>query len=129
MKAISFIKTNLLAILALATIVGFSSFKLWETSTQSTITLYFEGDTDSATEVADASYWVENSSPPTCSGDQKACSMTVNVNDVIGSTGNRELNPARIALNAISTPSGFIPEKNEAESHDESDDITVQNQD
>lgn len=128
MKLLNFIKKNVLLVAAFATVIGFSAFKVVESNSQAMVTLYFHGDTDDAAQVEEASNWKESSTPPSCLGEEKACSITVHQDDVTGSSGNRQLDPNQIILNAVSTGTHFIPEKNIAESNS-SQSITVHNKD
>ena len=114
------------AIVAAVTILGFSAFKLAEDKTQSMVTLYFQGDTNDAAQVADASNWQESSTSPTCFGEEKACSISVHPNDAFGSPGSRQLNPNQIVLNAVSTGTDYVPTKNNSASNS-LEPITVQN--
>lgn len=118
--------TLVAAIVAVATITGFSAFKLSEDKTQSMVTLYFQGDTDDAAQVADASNWQESSTPPTCFGEDRACSISVHPNDASGSPGSRQLDPNQIVLNAVSTGTDYVPTKNNSESNS-LEPISVQN--
>jgi len=121
------LKNNIVAaIVAVATIAGFSAFKLAEDKTQSMVTLYFQGDTDDAAQVTEASNWQESSTPPTCFGEDKACSISVHQNDASGSPGSRQLDPNQIVLNAVSTGTDYVPTKNDSESNS-LEPITVQN--
>lgn len=108
------LKNNIVAaIVAVATIAGFSAFKLAEDKTQSMVTLYFQGDTQDADQVKDASFWSDEGTPPTCSGNQQACSISVHPDDVIEVGGNNELDPSRITLDANELATDYFgPSKN-----------------
>lgn len=116
----------LVALVIAATSVAFMSF----TKTKQTmVTLYFQGDTQDENEIEDASNWVEQASAPSCSGDEKACSISVNPSDATGSPGSRQLDPSRITLEAApGAGSHYVPQKNTSASTSPNP-IAVQNQD
>ena len=116
----------LVALVIAATSVTLMSFAK---SNQTMVTLYFQGDTQDPNEIEDASNWVEQATPPSCSGEDKACSITVDPADAIELGGSRQLDPSRITLEA--TPgagSHYVPQKNTNASSSPNP-ITVQNQD
>lgn len=116
----------LVALVIAATSVTLMSFAK---SNQTMVTLYFQGDTQNQNEIEDASNWVEQGTPPSCNGEDKACSISVNAADATGSPGSRQLNPSRITLEAIpGAGSHYVPQKNTSASTSPNP-IDVQNQD
>lgn len=76
------------------------------------VILHFDGNANSASEVENESNWSEDNPGSTCSGTQKACSMTVQDTDVQGPAGSRTLDPAKITLQAVGNPTdGYRPQK------------------
>ena len=114
------IKNNAMALAALAiaaSSVTLMSFGNLDAAKQTTTTLYFHGNTQSATEVADESRWRDVDNNDDCGlANIAACSMEVNVADVTptATPGVNQLNPSRILLNANLTPSTthYTPSKN-----------------
>ncbi|PRD57036.1 hypothetical protein [Sphingobacterium gobiense] len=100
MKAISFIKKNILPVIAVVTVISFSSFKLWDKATQSTVTFIYtpaSGDTPfEQSSVEEPSNW-NPGSPCSESEDQdKACSITVPLTNTMNS--GQELDPSKVTL-------------------------------
>ncbi len=116
----------LVALVIAATSVTLMSFAK---SNHTMVTLYFQGDTQNQNEIEDASNWVEQGTPPSCNGEDKACSITVDPADATGLDGSRQLDPSRITLEAIpGSGSHYVPQKNTGASTSPNS-IDVQNQD
>jgi hypothetical protein len=111
MKTITIIRKNFLMVVALATVIGFSAFKMAEDKTGkplAPVTIYFHGEADDPTQVADAANWSDTPNGQSCDGDNLACSMEVDAEDL---TPSGQLDPSKIQLSAVPSPSGYTPEK------------------
>lgn len=109
MKIIQILKDNTMLLIAGLAIVGFSSFKMINNSQKiaaSSVPLYFHGDTEDPDSVADPENWTEESNGENCQTGDVACSMTVQDTDLTGTAPNRELDPTKIQLSAVSNGSG-----------------------
>ncbi|GGH18176.1 hypothetical protein FAZ19_11880 [Sphingobacterium alkalisoli] len=111
-----FIKTQFLAIAAVVTILGFSAFKMADQGTKkilAPVTIYFHGDPTNPSEVEDESNWSDTPNGQSCSGENLACSMAVDTDDL---TSSGTLDPNKIQLGASQSPTGYTPEKTGGES-------------
>lgn len=110
MKAIEIIKKNVLAALALATVLGFSAFKMAEDTEGkplAPVTIYFHGNPANASQVSNESLWIDEPNEEDCNNvNELACSMIVDEDDL---TSSGELDPSQIQLGASSSGSGFTP--------------------
>ncbi|AIM39005.1 hypothetical protein KO02_21635 [Sphingobacterium sp. ML3W] len=105
----NFIQKYALAIVAVATIVTFSAYKVTGTNAAFVTTpIYFHGDATDPDQVADESNWTTTPNGKSCNGDNLACMMLVENTDLTGS----QLDPLKITLDAIEGASalGYIPE-------------------
>lgn len=99
-------------ILGGAMIIGFSAFKgaeVYAGKADSPVTIYFTGDPTQSGQVENEANWSTSSSSPTCSGDDKACSMEVDASDL---TSSGKLDPAKIELDEDFTGAGYVPVRN-----------------
>lgn len=115
MKNLEIIKKYAFAIAAIAMAVGFSAFKMNESKSAkilAPVTIYFHGSPSSSTDVEETSLWTEQSNNENCAtGDNKACSMSIDESALTGTYGERKLDPSKINLVASGNPaSGFIPD-------------------
>lgn len=83
-------------------------------SKRATTLLFFQGNNpNDPAQVANPALWTEDDNSQPCdTGDDKACSMEVDSDDVTpNSLGKLQLNPAEITLQALSTGAGYVPAK------------------
>src|SRR5690606_3116753 len=110
MKITSILQKNAMAIVAMATIVGFSAFKMAEDKTGkplAPVTIYFHGNPANASQVSNESLWTDEPNDENCNNaNELACSMIVDETDL---TASGQLDPSKIQLGASSTSSGFTP--------------------
>lgn len=105
-----------MAMVAILMIIGFSAFKVAEkdndSKTESPILVYFHGDPLVSTEVQDPELWKVLPYTHTCNtGNNKACSMEVDEDDLTGVSNARYLDPTKITIDAVDTANGFIPDE------------------
>ncbi|SJN47910.1 hypothetical protein [Sphingobacterium sp. JB170] len=92
------LKSYVAAIVATASIAGFSAFNVADASNNlANETLYFHGDTTDPSSVEEPSNWTTSSNGQSCSSGDIACSMTVTDQDV---TASGELDPTRLEIQA-----------------------------
>ncbi|MGO3194740.1 MAG: hypothetical protein ACTIKE_12040 [Sphingobacterium sp.] len=109
------LKSYVAAIVATASIAGFSAFNVADASNNlATETAYFHGDPTSPSEVEDASLWTTEPNGQSCNtGNDKACSMSLESEDLIDSPteeGVKELDPDKIEIEAQATTSNnYVP--------------------
>lgn len=110
MKFTEIIKKNILAVAALATILGFSAFKMAENTAGkplASVPIYFHGNPANAAQVANEALWTDEPNEAECNNvNELACSMIVDETDLKASG---ELDPAKIQLGASSSGVGFTP--------------------
>ncbi|MEN5054029.1 hypothetical protein [Sphingobacterium kitahiroshimense] len=110
MNIINFIKKYALAMVAVVTVLSFSAFKVSGVDAQQkrmTVAVYFQGNPNNATQVADESLWNTTPNGQTCNfTNQKACMQLVEHTDL---TGSNTLDPAKINLGSVSSGVGYIP--------------------
>lgn len=103
-------KKYALAMVAVATVITFSAFKVSGTAPnalRATLAIYFHGDETNPAEVADESLWNTTPNGETCDGaDDNACMQLVEHTDL---TGSNTLDPTKIALGAINPNANYIP--------------------
>ncbi|MBD1433761.1 hypothetical protein H8B06_13055 [Sphingobacterium sp. DN00404] len=98
--------------MAAVTILGFSAFKITESKEGkllAPVTIYFHGEADDPTQVAEESNWTDEPNEENCNDiDELACSMEVDESDL---TPSGELDPSKIQLGATNpgSGSGFVP--------------------
>src|SRR5690606_10096117 len=116
MKTITIIRKNFLMVVALATVIGFSAFKMAEDKTGkplAPVTIYFHGSPANSADVENESLWTEEPNNENCNtGNQNACAMVVDESALApGTPGTRELDPSKLSIQALSTSSSsFIPD-------------------
>lgn len=100
MNTKALIRKNILAALAVIFITGFSSFKLWDKATQSTVTFIYtpaSGDTPfEQSSVEEPSNWSPGSPCNNSLDQDKACSITVPLTNTMNS--GQELDPSKVSL-------------------------------
>lgn len=110
MKFTNFLKSNVMAIVAVIAIVSFSTLKVSGLDGQQkrmNVPIYFHGDPSSASEVADENRWNTTPNGETCNAvNQKACMILVQHTDL---TASNTLDPAKINLGSVSTGVGYVP--------------------
>lgn len=106
----NFIKTNALALVAVATIVGFSAFKSTDAELQQarmTVAVYFQGNPTVVNQVQNEALWSTTPNGQTCNNtNQKACLQLVEHTDL---TATNTLDPAKIDLGEVNSGAGYIP--------------------
>ena len=118
MKNLEIIKKYAFAIAAIAMAVGFSAFKMNESKSAkilAPVTIYFHGEATDPDQVSDESLWTDEPNGQSCNtGSNSACAMLVDENDLITSPNSnvRELDPSKITLGALQTPTNeYVPTK------------------
>nr|WP_315402011.1 hypothetical protein [uncultured Sphingobacterium sp.] len=103
-------KKYALAMVAAATIITFSAFKVSGGDGQQkrmTVSVYFHGNPNNPAEVADESRWNTTPNGETCNNiPQKACMQLVENTDL---TVSNTLDPAKINLGSVSSGVGYVP--------------------
>ncbi|MGJ1410197.1 hypothetical protein ACR78Z_11020 [Sphingobacterium thalpophilum] len=98
-------------ILGGAMIIGFSAFKGAEAyagKSLAPVTVYFHGDPTISTEVEDLSQWNTSPNGKSCNNrNELACAVQVDPTD-LNSSGT-SFDSSKIAIEATSTSSGYIP--------------------
>lgn len=110
MNVKNIIQKYALAMVAVATIITFSAFKVSGTNAFMTVPVYFNGTPTNATQVADESRWTIVPNGQTCNNvNNLACMMLVDHTDLTGG----QLDPAKINLIAVpgASATGFIPQR------------------
>ena len=104
------------AIVAAVTILGFSAFKITESKEGkilAPVTIYFHGEADDPVQVAEESNWKDTPNGQSCEGENLACSMEVDADDL---TPSGTLDPDKIELTAVPSPTGYTPAKSGGDS-------------
>lgn len=96
------IKKNLLAIIAVATVIGFSSFKIYEKSSMTDVVFRYQQPESelhpfSAPNVKTLANWKDDSSQCPTTDDEVACSIMVPIENTINSQG-KELDPNKVTI-------------------------------
>lgn len=107
------LKTVIAATVAAITIIGFSAFKMTENKEGKPLVpvmIYFHGDPEDPTEVANESLWTTTPNGQSCNNvDLKACAQIVDHTDL---TSSGSLDPNKIDLDAIATEDdNYIPDR------------------
>lgn len=97
--------------LAAIVIACVAAFAFTPKQPTATATLFYVGSTADPAQVGDESRYAENNPSQTCNGGNKACSITVNTDDLSGSTGSRIINTSRLQLTASGSGSAYFPIK------------------
>ena len=111
------LKSYVAAIVAVASVVGFSAFNIAEDGNNklADVTVYFHGNPASATEVEDLSKWNDQPNGQSCNtGTINACAISVDDSNLTPSPDDpniRLLDPADIEITAVETTTDhFVPD-------------------
>ncbi|MBB2949332.1 hypothetical protein [Sphingobacterium sp. JUb56] len=110
MNTINFIKKYALAMVAVATVLTFSAFKVSGGDGQQkrmTVAVYFHGNPTIPSQVENEALWNTDPNDESCNAiNQKACMQLVEHTDL---TGSNTLDPAKITLGSVNTGAGYVP--------------------
>ncbi|MEN5231860.1 hypothetical protein [Sphingobacterium faecium] len=112
MKRNNCLKSNVMALVAVITILSFLTLKvsgLYGQHKRMTVSIYFHGNPSSPAEVADENRWNPTPNGETCNAvNQKACMILLEQTDL---TISYTLDPAKINLDAVYTGAAYIPRR------------------